>query len=54
MDKSALKTKLQQCAKGPFYKTNFSIGHRGAAMQFPEHTEQSYKAAAKMGAGIVE
>ncbi len=54
MAKSTLKTKLQQCTNGPFYKTNFSIGHRGAAMQFPEHTEQSYKAAAKMGAGIVE
>ncbi|WP_239649912.1 glycerophosphodiester phosphodiesterase family protein [Methylocucumis oryzae] len=23
-------------------------------MQFPEHTEQSYKAGAKMGAGILE
>ncbi|MDO9104537.1 MAG: glycerophosphodiester phosphodiesterase family protein [Methylovulum sp.] len=54
MEKSPLKTKLKQCEKGPFYKTDFSIGHRGAALQFPEHTEQSYKAAAKMGAGIVE
>ncbi len=54
MAKSPLKTKLQQCKNGPFYKTDFSIGHRGAALQFPEHTEQSYKAGAKMGAGIVE
>jgi glycerophosphoryl diester phosphodiesterase len=54
MANSPLKTKLQQCSKGPFFKTNFSIGHRGAALQFAEHTEQSYKAGAKMGAGIVE
>jgi len=54
MEKSPLKTKLQQCSKGPFYKTKFSIGHRGAALQFPEETEQSLKAAAKMGAGILE
>ncbi|WDE10527.1 glycerophosphodiester phosphodiesterase family protein [Thalassomonas haliotis] len=49
-----LKTKLQQCSDGPFYRTDFSIGHRGAAMQYPEHTLESYKAAARMGAGIVE
>ncbi len=49
-----LKTKLQSCSNGPFKKTNFSIGHRGAAMMFPEHTKESYEAAARMGAGIVE
>ncbi|WDD97781.1 glycerophosphodiester phosphodiesterase family protein [Thalassomonas actiniarum] len=49
-----LKTKLQQCSDGPFYRTDFSIGHRGAAMQYPEHTKESYTAAARMGAGIVE
>ncbi|MCX7094359.1 MAG: glycerophosphodiester phosphodiesterase family protein [Methylobacter sp.] len=54
MENSPLKTKLQQCSKGPFFKTDFSIGHRGAALQFPEHSQQSYKGAAKMGAGIVE
>lgn len=54
MDASPLKTKLQACANGPFKKTNFSIGHRGAPLQFPEHTKESYEAAAKMGAGIVE
>lgn len=54
MAASPLKTKLQSCSKGPFFKTDFSIGHRGAALQFPEHTAESYKAAAKMGAGIVE
>lgn len=54
MEESELKTELQQCAAGPFYQTDFSIGHRGACLQFPEHTKESYLAAARMGAGIVE
>lgn len=54
MDEGALKDALKACEAGPFYPTDFSIGHRGAAMQFPEHTRESYVAAARMGAGIVE
>jgi len=54
MQDSPLKQQLQQCSKGPFRKTNFSIGHRGAALMFPEHTRESYEAAAKMGAGVLE
>ena len=54
MEASPLKSELQKCSKGPFKKSDFSIGHRGAAMQFPEHTKESYVAAARMGAGIVE
>jgi len=54
MAASPLKDKLQSCANGPFVKTDFSIGHRGAALMFPEHTQESYEAAARMGAGIVE
>lgn len=54
MEKSDLKDALKACQNGPFYKTDFSIGHRGAALQFPEHTQESYEAAARMGAGIVE
>lgn len=54
MADGALKRKLQQCAGGPFRKSDFSIGHRGAPLQFPEHTRESYEAAARMGAGIVE
>lgn len=54
MADSPLKTKLQSCSNGPFEKTQFSIGHRGAAMMFPEHTRESYEAAVRMGAGIVE
>jgi len=54
MDAGKLKQKLSSCKKGPFKKSDFSIGHRGAPMQFPEHTKESYLAAVKMGAGIVE
>ena len=54
MTESPLKAKLQSCSNGPFEKTGFSIGHRGAALMFPEHTRESYEAAARMGAGIVE
>ena len=54
MDPSLLKYRLESCSRGPFYKSDFSIGHRGAPLQFPEHTEESYRAAARMGAGILE
>jgi glycerophosphoryl diester phosphodiesterase len=53
MKDGALKTALKQCT-GPFRKTDFSIGHRGAPLQFPEHTKESYEAAARMGAGVIE
>lgn len=55
MVESPLKRDLQRCAqRGEFTPRDFSIGHRGAPMQFPEHTVESYTAAARMGAGIVE
>ena len=54
MESGKLKDELSQCKGGPFKRTDFSIGHRGAAMQFPEHTRESYVAAARQGAGIVE
>jgi len=54
MDAGPLKEQLLQCQSGPFSTTDFSIGHRGAALQFPEHTKESYLAAARMGAGIIE
>lgn len=53
MEDSDLKRELEHC-HGPFKKRDFSIGHRGAGMQFPEHTKESYEAAARMGAGILE
>ena len=49
MRDGALKQQLSQCT-GPFRKTDFSIGHRGAALEFPEHSRESYIAAARMGA----
>jgi glycerophosphoryl diester phosphodiesterase len=54
MDAGPLKSKLEQCKSRPVRRTDFSIGHRGAALQFPEHTLESYTAAARQGAGIVE
>ncbi|HEU0204967.1 MAG TPA: glycerophosphodiester phosphodiesterase family protein [Burkholderiaceae bacterium] len=56
MKDSKLKDKLQACAKRKtqFRSSDFSIGHRGAPLQFPEHTLESYVAAARMGAGILE
>ena len=49
----ALKDDLQRCAAGKtrYRPSDFSIGHRGAALQFPEHTVESYVAAARMGVG---
>lgn len=54
MDDSPLKDKLLSCSNGAFERSDFSIGHRGAAMQFPEHTKESYLAAIEMGAGVLE
>ena len=54
MDAGPLKQKLSQCKDDKMHATDFSIGHRGACLQFPEHSKESYQAAARMGAGIVE
>ncbi|MHA7810781.1 MAG: glycerophosphodiester phosphodiesterase family protein [Marinobacter adhaerens] len=54
MDEGPLKERLQACNTDTVKKTDFSIGHRGAPLQFPEHTRESYIAAARMGAGILE
>src|SRR5262245_7944318 len=54
LDEGPLKRRLKECSNGPFFPTDFSIGHRGACLQFPEHSKESYDAAARMGAGIVE
>jgi glycerophosphoryl diester phosphodiesterase len=54
MDDGPLKVALQRCEASPPRRSDFSIGHRGAPLQFPEHTRESYVAAARMGAGIVE
>jgi glycerophosphoryl diester phosphodiesterase len=54
MEEGELKSELEQCTEDTFRKSDFSIGHRGAALQFPEHTKESYEAAARLGAGIIE
>ena len=54
MEDGPLKQKLQSCAGQEGRVSLFSIGHRGAPMQFPEHTVESNLAAARMGAGILE
>jgi len=54
MTDSPLKDKLEACLGQPAKRTLFSISHRGAPLQFPEHTEEGYRAAAQMGAGILE
>ncbi len=54
MAESPLKQKLLSCAGQPVVRTAFSIGHRGAPLQFPEHTVESNLAAAWQGAGVLE
>ncbi|WP_435388983.1 glycerophosphodiester phosphodiesterase family protein [Halomonas maura] len=51
-----LKADLLRCAAGdrPWRRSDFTIGHRGAPLQFPEHTRESYLTAAQMGAGAIE
>jgi glycerophosphoryl diester phosphodiesterase len=54
MRDGALRQQLQACANGPFKRSDFSIGHRGAPLEFAEHTRESYIAAARQGAGMIE
>ena len=54
MQDSELKRRLLSCQDELVRRTKFSIAHRGAPLQFPEHTKESYDAGARMGAGIVE
>lgn len=55
MKPGPLQDKLKTCGPDRPYTTRaFSISHRGAPMQFPEHTVEGVKAAARMGAGVIE
>ena len=49
-----LKARLEACLDKPQERKLFSIAHRGAPLQFAEHTAESYAAAHRMGAGIQE
>jgi glycerophosphoryl diester phosphodiesterase len=54
MKDGPLKSQLAACAGKPLRRSNFSIGHRGAPLHYPEHTREGYVAAAAMGAGVIE
>lgn len=54
MDSGPLAQRLRACRDGPFRRTRFAIGHRGAPLGYPEHTRESYLAAARQGAGVIE
>lgn len=56
MQPSILQRQLKKCSRdiGTYHTSDFSIGHRGACLQFPEHTIESYTAAIVQGAGVVE
>jgi glycerophosphoryl diester phosphodiesterase len=54
MKDGPLKSKLKSCIGNAPHQSSFSIAHRGAPLEFPEHTVQSNAAAALMGAGIFE
>lgn len=54
LEASPLKDKLMSCMGQTPAPSDFSIGHRGAPLMFPEHTVESNVAAARMGAGILE
>ncbi|BBI48995.1 hypothetical protein HORIV_14160 [Vreelandella olivaria] len=51
-----LKASLLSCAaeQAQWQRSPLTIGHRGAPLQFPEHTLESYIAGAQGGAGILE
>ena len=55
MKEGPAKERLKACGTDRAYTTrDFSISHRGAPLQFPEHTREGILAAARMGAGIIE
>jgi glycerophosphoryl diester phosphodiesterase len=54
MTDGPLKDELEACADEPVRRTDFSITHRGAPLQFPEHTLEAYLAGSRMGAGVLE
>jgi glycerophosphoryl diester phosphodiesterase len=54
MRDGALKERLRACLQQPPRRTEFSIGHRGAGLVYPEHTLEAYEAGFRMGAGTLE
>lgn len=56
LEEGELKETLEGCAATTtqYDRRNFSIAHRGASLQFPEHTKEAYLAAHRMGAAVIE
>lgn len=54
LEDGPLKRELAACTDDPVRRASFSLGHRGAPLHYPEHTRESYVAAAAMGAGVIE
>lgn len=54
VNNSQLKHDLWACRQQALRPHTFSIAHRGASMQFPEHTLEAYLAAAHQGASAIE
>ncbi|MEO1033961.1 MAG: glycerophosphodiester phosphodiesterase family protein [Pseudomonadota bacterium] len=54
VDDPALRTQLLTCDATHPKPTRFVIGHRGAPLEYAEHTVESYTAAARQGAGLIE
>ena len=54
MEDGPLRSELEACMGQTPAQSQFSVGHRGAPLQFPEHTVEANVAAAVMGAGVLE
>ncbi|KAG0283913.1 hypothetical protein BGZ97_008365 [Linnemannia gamsii] len=54
LEDGPLKKKLASCMDKNMKTSSWSIAHRGGSLQFPEHSRESYMAAARMGAGVLE
>ncbi|KQP20212.1 glycerophosphodiester phosphodiesterase family protein [Methylobacterium sp. Leaf100] len=55
MKPGPVQDRLRACGSDRTYTARaFSIAHRGAPLQFPEHTREGVRAAARMGAGSIE
>lgn len=54
LEDGPLQRELAACTDDPVRRSSFSLGHRGAPLHYPEHTRESYVAAAAMGAGVIE
>ncbi len=56
LEPGPLKDRLQACAAktADYSRSPLAVGHRGAALFFPEHTREGYLAAVRQGAGFVE